>query len=162
MNRAPPRWEAESFASTSPLRARLAWVALMPPPLVAEPWAIVRPSIATLSAGVALVGAGGATTKTPLVPPPLRVRAPAPGPRIVRSLAIESGPPVRVIVEPRKAGAKLIVPPAPESAIAWRSEPAPASAAEVTVIVASRARPSRASSPGRKFLGDRSGRRSRP
>src|SRR6266496_3394588 len=58
------------------------------------------------------------------------VRLPEPGPRIVRSLSINSSPLVSVMVSPVE---KLMVSPGVALAIASRNEPGPLSAVVVTV-----------------------------
>ena len=150
----PPRSILLTKASLA--RVRLVSVATIPPPLsVTRPSAIVRPSMATFSAVVEVARLAGWMANTPPLPPPSTVSRPAPGPWMFRSLPTTSGPPVSVILVPDSAGAKLTVSPGLAVAIAWRSVPTPASPDEVTVMVASRARPSSVVRVGRKRLAPR-------
>ncbi len=85
---------------------------------------------------------------TPLVPPPLTVSSPAPGPTIWRFLLMSSAPLVSVIVWPSSFEENWIVAPSLALMSAWRSEPAPLSLVFVTVIVLKSVLPSSASARG--------------
>ena len=76
--------------------------------------------------------APGATSKTRLVPPPLRITPGAAEASIVTFREIRSSL-FRVIVWPARAGAKVIGVPCEALAIACRSEPGPLSAVLVTM-----------------------------
>src|SRR5262249_20550814 len=112
-----------------------------PPPVVPPPLVIVKPAM------VALTPAG--TTNTGEFRSPATVSVAGPGPAIRTPAPRTSGPDVSWIVFPASDGLNEIESPLAAEASAARSDPGPASAAELTTTVLGSQRFSNVSTPRR-------------